>query len=201
MATTARRRPPRNPAGVTTATAQTTFSELVANASKAKIKITYTQDGDESVTIAQDGEGKTAYGTDGGSTIYSDGDTTVLCDGTGSNATCTESPVGAGVGGSILTGFTAMFAGLSRLNSSAYGGHTSSDTIAGRDAKCITFKASDWAGLARRWGAATSPTQVPRQPSASTRKRASSSSSSRRATVRARTCSSPPKSANRPTPT
>jgi hypothetical protein len=32
------------------------------------------------------------------------------------------------------------------LNSSAYGGHTSSETIAGRDAKCVTFSASDIAG-------------------------------------------------------
>ena len=128
------------------------FSQLVAQASKANIKITYEQDGDKTITIAQDGNGKTAFTSDDNSTIYSDGDTTVTCDGTGAEAECTQLPGGGALGGSILTGFTSMFAGLTQLDSSVYGGHTSSDTIAGRDARCINFKASDFAGIAALGG-------------------------------------------------
>ena len=123
------------------------FSQLVAQASKAKIKITYQQDGNKTITIAQDGNGKSAYTSDN-STIYSDGSTTVTCDGTGADAKCTQLPVAGGLGSSILTVFTSLFSGLTKLDSSVYKGHVSYDTIAGRDARCITFKASDFAGFA-----------------------------------------------------
>src|SRR5512146_3287918 len=67
------------------------FSALIAEASKAKIKITYSRSNGESVTLAQDGNGKTAYLT-GDSALYSDGNTTVSCTGTGADAECTQIP-------------------------------------------------------------------------------------------------------------
>jgi hypothetical protein len=124
------------------------FSDIVAQASEANIRIVYERDGEDSITIAQDGEGRSAF-TDGDSTIYTDTDTdtTVSCDGTGADAECTEIPFG-GVAASILTGFTGLFTGLVNLDSSVFGGDVSSDTIAGRDARCITFSASSFSPLA-----------------------------------------------------
>lgn len=124
------------------------FSELVAKASKANIRIVYERDGEDSITIAQNGEGKSAF-TQGDSTIYTDteADTTVSCDGTGADAECTQIP-GGGVGASILTGFTNVFTGLVNLPESVFGGDVSDDTIAGRDARCITFSASSFSPLA-----------------------------------------------------
>ncbi len=122
------------------------FSEIVAQAKKANIRIVYERDGEDSITIAQDGEGKSAY-TDGDSTIYTDGDSTVSCNGTGADAECQEIPFG-GIAASLITGFTGLFTGLVSLDSSVYGGDVSSDTIAGRDARCITFRASNFSPLA-----------------------------------------------------
>jgi hypothetical protein len=124
------------------------FSEIVAKASKANIRIVYERDGEDSITIAQDGEGRSAF-TDGDTTIYTDTEenSTVSCDGTGADAECTEIPLG-GVAASILTGFTQVFTGLVNLDSSVFGGDVSSDTIAGRDARCITFSASSFSPLA-----------------------------------------------------
>src|SRR4029077_10777644 len=65
------------------------------------------------------------------------------------SATCTD--LGT-TGASLMTGLTALFTsaytGLASLNSSVYAGHTSSETIAGRDATCVTLKASDFTGSA-----------------------------------------------------
>jgi hypothetical protein len=124
------------------------FSDIVAKASEANIRIVYERDDEDSITIAQDGEGRSAF-TDGDTTIYTDTDdnSTVSCDGTGTDAECTEIPVG-GIGASILTGFTGLFTGLVNLDSSVFGGDVSSDTIAGRDARCITFSASSFSPLA-----------------------------------------------------
>jgi hypothetical protein len=123
------------------------FSDAVAKASDANIRIVYERDGEDTITIAQNGEGKSAF-TQGDTTIYSDteGDSTVQCKGTGADAKCTEIPFG-GVAASILNGFTSVFTGLADLPESVYGGDVSSDTIAGRDARCITFGASDFAPL------------------------------------------------------
>ena len=49
------------------------FSDIVAQASKANIRIVYERDGEDSITIAQDGEGKAAF-TQGDTTIYTDSD-------------------------------------------------------------------------------------------------------------------------------
>ena len=121
------------------------FSQLVAQAAKANVKITYQGSDGKPLTIAQDGKGKSLFQTD--SSVYiTDGTKTISCDGTTSTAKCTELPVSGA--GSPMTAFLGAYAGLAQLNSSIYGSHVSSETIAGRDARCITFKASDYAGLA-----------------------------------------------------
>jgi hypothetical protein len=123
------------------------FSQLVANASKANIKITYNDQDGKPVTIAQDGHGKSSFSS-GDSTFINDGKNSFSCSGTGTDQKCTQLPSAAASAGNLGTVFTSIFAGLTKLDKSVYGGHVSSDTIAGRDARCITFKASDFAGLA-----------------------------------------------------
>jgi hypothetical protein len=124
------------------------FSQLVSQSSKANIKVTYQTSDGKTLTIAQDGNGKSAVGT-GDGTFYTDGQNTVSCNGTGSSAKCTQIPAIAGQASQGLTAlFTGLYAGLTKLSGSAYNGHVSDDTIAGRSAKCVTFKASDFAGFA-----------------------------------------------------
>ena len=122
------------------------FSQLVTKAKTADFKITYTGQDGKSETIAQDGHGKIAFTTDS-SYIVSDGTKTISCNGTTASATCTDlGATGAGILSGLTSIFTSAYAGLAGLNSSVYAGHTSSETIAGRDATCITIKASDYAG-------------------------------------------------------
>jgi hypothetical protein len=121
------------------------FSDLIAKSSTANIRIVYERDGHGTVTFAQDGKGKKAV-TDGDTSFYVDDDTTVWCRGTGSDEKCSKVPFG-GLAGSLLTGFTSVFTGLTKLNASAFGGDVTSDTIAGRDAKCVTFTASNFSPL------------------------------------------------------
>ncbi len=121
------------------------FSQLTAKAKTADIKITYTSTDGKPQTYEQDGTGKTAFTIGDSTTIY-DGTNSISCTGTGTTAQCTQF---AGNGGSAAGAFVTSLLGIySGLRSSVYGGHVSSETIAGRDAKCVTFKASDYAGLA-----------------------------------------------------
>ena len=121
------------------------FSQLTAKAKTADIKITYTSTDGKSQTYEQDGTGKTAF-TTGDSTIIYDGTNSYSCSGTGADASCTQLPGSAAASaGAFVNALLPLYTGL---KSSVYGGHTSSDTIAGRDAKCVTFKESDYAGLA-----------------------------------------------------
>ena len=148
------------------------FSQLVAQASTANIKITYAQSDGDSVTIAQDGNGKTAYQS-GDSTFYTDGDTTVSCSGTGADAECTQIPGGGAIGTSILTVFTTLFSGLAKLDSSVYSGHESSETT--RDATRNASPSRRPTSPASPPSAAvTSATPPPRPRSVSTRRPASS---------------------------
>jgi len=123
------------------------FAALTAKASTADIKITYSQNGKSPFTIIQDGKGKSAYITDN-SEYITDGTTTVSCDGTTSTATCTQLPSIGGAAASPFAFFTTLLTAYTHLPQSVYGGHTSSDSIAGRDATCVTFKASDYAAFA-----------------------------------------------------
>jgi hypothetical protein len=139
------------------------FASLVAKAKDASFKVTYkTSDGD-TITIAQDGTGKQAV-TEGNNLFINNGSTGISCDGTTSTATCRDlgsaGKTAAGAGVSLITGTANA---ISRLaSSSLLNGHTSSQTIAGRDATCVTVNTSDMAGvlgsIARRVGADASST-------------------------------------------
>jgi hypothetical protein len=124
------------------------LSKLAGDFAKAKIKITYasTGGGDENITIAQDGNGKSSFST-GGSTFYSDGKSSVTCEGTGATAKCTDLGTSGAVGGANIGSlFTASFSALANVMSALGGGDKSSETIAGRDASCVKYKASDLIG-------------------------------------------------------
>lgn len=124
------------------------LSKLAAQYAKAKIKITYTSnsgDNASTFTIAQDGNGKSAFTTDG-NTFYSDGKSSISCEGTGTSAKCTDLGSLGGATAGIGSMFTASFSSLAAVFSSLGVGDKSSDTIAGRDASCVKYKASDLAG-------------------------------------------------------
>ncbi len=124
------------------------LSKLAGEFSKAKIKITYTSTGGagDAITIAQDGNGKSSF-TTGSSTFYTDGKSSIACDGTGTSAHCTDvGSLGGAAGASIGATLTASFSALASLMSTLGGGHKSSETIAGRDASCVEYRASDFIG-------------------------------------------------------
>ena len=130
------------------------FSGLAAKAKTANFKVTYTTSDGKSETIAQDGQGKTAFITDGNVTIGT-GTTTISCDGTTASATCTDlGSSGAGILTGYLSVFTGLYAGIAALPESVFSGHTSTANIAGRDAKCATYSAGDAAGLGGAIGSA-----------------------------------------------
>lgn len=113
------------------------YAKLVADAAKARFKITYTSgnDGDEQ-TYAQDGKGTSVYGS-GNTQYFTSAEGSVSCstDSDG-KAACTKVP---GSTGAIP--FLGLFqAGKAAIDSlGGIYGDTSSKTIADRDAKCITI--------------------------------------------------------------
>lgn len=140
------------------------LAQLIAKRSTASVKITYNYVGGTSLTIAQDGKGKSSV-VIGGNLVISDGKKTITCDGTASSATCTD--ISSLSGGSAAAGVTSVlssfYSGLGQLSASDYGGHTSSETIAGRDATCVTYKASflgQLAALAGGTNVGTAPSSV-----------------------------------------
>jgi hypothetical protein len=123
-------------------------SKLAEKYAKAKIKISYTSsDAGESttLTIAQDGNGKSAFSA-GDGTYYTDGKSTVACQGSGASAQCTDLGGTGGAGANIGATYTATFALFASALSSLSGGDKSSESIAGRDASCVKYKASDVIG-------------------------------------------------------
>jgi len=124
-------------------TGNSDFDNLVSQYAKANVKVTYTSSDGSTITVAQDGNGKSAF-TSNGSTIYTDGKSTVSCDGTGSSAKCTDlGSLGSSVGGTLGSSFSAIFAALAGMLRQLGVGNKSSTNIAGRDATCETYKASD----------------------------------------------------------
>jgi len=122
------------------------LSALAGQYAKAKIKITYSSSDGSSFTVAQDGNGKSAFTSDG-NTFYSDGKSSISCEGTGTTAKCTDlGSLGGNAAGSIAGTFTTTFAAIASVLSSLGAGDNSSETIAGRDASCVKYKASDVIG-------------------------------------------------------
>ncbi len=121
------------------------FKQLIDDASKEKYKITYTSDGGDEQTYAQDGNGKTVFGDDNSQSFVSD-DATIVCNKSSSDAwECTQSPVSLGAAANPFLGLLT----LQKTYLSALGdrfGDTSDKTIAGRDAKCVSFSQKDILG-------------------------------------------------------
>jgi hypothetical protein len=132
----------------TTVQGGTDFTSLVEKSKTSAFKVTYkTSDGD-TITIAQDGKGKESV-VAGGKLFIDDGSTGITCDGTTSTATCrnggTAGREAADAAKSVITNAATAIAGLA--STSIFNGHTSSATIAGRDATCVTVDASDVTGV------------------------------------------------------
>ncbi len=136
-------------AAATSTTAPTTtttdpgggISDLALKAATADVKITYTSALGPSATLAQDGQGKSSF-LSGGNLLLSDGTRVVRCNGTTAAATCTD--LGPTSSDDALTQLISAYAGLSTLKPSNLG-QTSAETIGGRPASCVTFKATDYA--------------------------------------------------------
>jgi hypothetical protein len=114
----------------------TDISKLYGESTTKSFKINFTTDGDggEEQTYAQDGKGKSAYGS-GDSQFFTSSDGSVTCSGTGSTATCTAIP-----GPSTPSPFFSTFqAGQAYVNALGKYAEPESETIADRDAKCVTF--------------------------------------------------------------
>ena len=111
------------------------YTKLLGDSAKARFKITYTGDDGEEHTYAQDGKGNRVY--DSGDTQYfTSADGSVSCNtDTDGHPTCTQLPG---------TAAAIPFLGLLSRGKAAIAtlggrfGDTSSKTIAGRDAKCLT---------------------------------------------------------------
>lgn len=121
------------------------FAKLVSDANKQKFKITFTAgSGGNETTYEQDGNGNSVYSS-GGSQTFTTSSGTVSCNtNSDGKAECIKTGV---TGVSPFLGFY----NLGKTYIDALGnnyGHTSSKTIAGRSAKCVTFSASDFAGAA-----------------------------------------------------
>ncbi len=134
-------------AGSTDTTAgNSDYDALVDKASKARIRVTYKTSGsgseDSFLTISQDGNGKVAYFTDvGDSQVIADGDTYTSCSNVKTTPQCTQ--LTGTTGKAATSAFTGLFAGPLAAIAAAKGtgsfGDTSSETIAGRDAQCVSL--------------------------------------------------------------
>ncbi len=122
-------------------TTQDAIADLAAKTATADIKITYQAALGPAATLAQDGEGKSAF-LSGGKLLLSDGAKVISCDGTTPRATCTD--LGPTSSDDALTQLIAGYAGLSTIKQTNLG-VASTQTIAGRTSSCVTFKASDYA--------------------------------------------------------
>ena len=118
----------------------TDLSSLVANANKQKFKITFTLGKSAPQVYEQDGNGNTVLaGSD--SETYGTKTHTITCDKTSGSYQCDKSP-GAGGSDNPFLGVVT----LEETQLTALGGRfgtTSTKTIAGRRARCVTFAASD----------------------------------------------------------
>ncbi|MGO9872351.1 MAG: hypothetical protein ACLPVY_01020 [Acidimicrobiia bacterium] len=120
------------------------LSQLVANANKQIFKITYVDGGGNVQTYEQDGNGDSVSGSAGSLTFDTKTSETV-CDQTSGSYQCTRSPGSPDAATNPFSGvLTALQSQLSALGGRF--GHTSTTTIAGRAAQCVTFSEQDLLG-------------------------------------------------------
>jgi hypothetical protein len=122
------------------------LSALLEKAKTANVKVTYkAQDKADSFTLVQY-NGDTSF-TTGDSQFVTKGDKAYTCSNiTSSTPTCVEAPGGAAAGDALQSGFFGLYSALlsssvaniaSRL--SGVTRTTSTETVAGREAKCVKF--------------------------------------------------------------
>jgi len=120
------------------------LSTLLSNAAKARFKVTY-QEGSDTLTVEQDGNGDSVYATADSRTIVKPGQTIACQDTNTSTPKCTLIPSAGAASGAA--GFASIFNGLTaaiKAKVETLGGHISesSDTIAGRSARCVNVTGS-----------------------------------------------------------
>jgi hypothetical protein len=124
------------------------FDQLLAKQDKARIRVTYQTDSD-TFTVSQDGNGSVAY-IDKDSKVIKNGNTVTSCSGLPDNPDC-QSLTGD-TANAALVPFTAILT-LAKTEIDAakkaggYGKETS-ETIAGRDADCVTITVGNALGNA-----------------------------------------------------
>ena len=120
------------------------FAKLVEETSKARIRVTYqasssNSDAEELGTISQDGTGKRAYfDPDGDSQTIVDGDTTIVCNDLKTTPECNKFTGTAGQAYAAAWSFLTIPATAIAANTSGLGDE-SSETIAGRDGRCVSL--------------------------------------------------------------
>ncbi len=133
--------------GDTQPSSDSDYAKLVDKASKARIRVTYESSSSGGTaktlfTLSQDGTGKTAYfSDDGDSQVIADGDTYTSCDSVKTTPKCTQFSSVTGKG--LISAYTSLLAIPTAAIAAAKGGagfgDTSSETIAGRDATCVSI--------------------------------------------------------------
>jgi hypothetical protein len=119
------------------------LSHLVANANKQRVKIAFTLGGGPEQVYEQDGKGNSVLRS-GDSETFSTKTNTISCDKISGKSECSVSP-GSDESDNPFLGVVT----LERSQLSALGGRfgtTSSKTIAGRNAQCVTFSTNDLIG-------------------------------------------------------
>jgi hypothetical protein len=116
------------------------FKQLVANREKEPLKVTYKVTGaggdSPALTIAQDGKGNFAYITGDTRIIKRAGEKPASCTGTGADAKCQELPVDPSASYTAI--FNAAAGAITNASDNSPFTDVSDETIAGRDAKCVT---------------------------------------------------------------
>jgi hypothetical protein len=122
------------------------YAKLVEKASHARLRVTYQSSSNGSTetlfTLSQDGSGKTAYFTDDGDTqVIADGDTYTSCEHVKTTPKCTQLSGVTGKG--LISAYSGLLAVPTAAIAAAKGhrgfGTTSTETIAGREATCVSI--------------------------------------------------------------
>jgi hypothetical protein len=126
------------------------YDELIAKAKNTPYRVTYKNSGsNDEFTVVNDPP-KSAF-ISGDSRFVRDGDKTVTCSGSGSDAQCYEMPAGGAGVESLVTGFFGAYASFlaadeGKDNPFLDVSKSDDETIAGRDATCAKIEAGKLAG-------------------------------------------------------
>jgi hypothetical protein len=134
---------PSTPAGGSSP-ATNSLSQLVANANQQKFKITYVDGGGNRQSYEQDGNGDSVSGSAGSLTFVTKTSATI-CDQTSGAYQCTQSPISPDAAANPFSGVVTAFQSQLSALGGRYGSQ-STTTIAGREAQCVTFSATDFEG-------------------------------------------------------